>query len=179
MDQETYLKLLSQVAEYTQKKIKPYKPYKPKGQEPSEPDVEDQEELEESSVESHCEQNTTTPIELTRVIYQPSNCPDCGLAVECLKRERKQYEGGGRHWRDHCLNCDLTKHPKTGLYSLTRGEANRLYTTMQKNRGIYKSKEPQAKIAKDTGLQPSQTVPMQVQDLEDSVIYYYDKTTSE
>jgi hypothetical protein len=70
--------------------------------------------------------NPTMPVMITKLKCQPVECTDCGRQCEQGRKvDIKMYKCNGvKHWREHCLVCDLTKNPYTDKFDLSTAEAS-------------------------------------------------------
>jgi hypothetical protein len=166
MNNKEFLQRLSEVSEWHIPKLGPngcYSVAKGRERDIEHPGAITEAELEEMSeheVKQYYEQllawreaqpNESVPPEITKVKVQPTDCEDCGRHCPTGRRtERKLHESGGKHWREHCKECQMFKDPLTGEFTLSREASHQYFIQFYKpKQGKYKSKY-QPKLDKAT-----------------------------
>lgn len=88
--------------------------------------------------------NPTSPLELIGLKEEKTICNDCGR--ECSKSRRKEikYHKQVRHHIDHvrikCVECNMYKHPETGVFDVPVGPACQLFLNWAKKQYSLRNK---------------------------------------
>ena len=181
MDNEEFLRRLSEVSEWYRPRLGPNGCYSvsPKNiklvEHPGEITEQELMDMSEQEAQAYYEQlvawreqqpNESIQPEILRVKCQPVDCADCGKHCENGRRvERKLHESGGKHWRTKCVTCGLYRDPMTGKFTVTPAQAHTYLTQIAKPKlGKYRSKyQPvKEKIAKIAKIKPPEPEPVPV-----------------
>lgn len=68
--------------------------------------------------------NDTIPKVLINITQLPQQCTDCSKTVTDRQTILRRVHTPWPHWREHCVNCKLYRHPITKEYCLTYSELN-------------------------------------------------------
>lgn len=162
MDNEDFLKRLSEVADWHRPKLGPSGCNSiAKGRSvPEHPGEITEQELAEMSDEEaqeyydklmawrESQPNDSVPPEIKRLKFEPRPCDDCSQMLEQHRRtERKLYISGQRHWRERCLNCNKFRHPDTGKFTVNGLGSHQFFCDYYRPKlGVYRSKyQPEPK----------------------------------
>lgn len=158
MDQEEFLRRLSEVSEWHRPQTGPNgQPSTRKGYQvklvphPGAITEEELAEMSDQEAQAYYEQlvawreqqpNLSVPPEIVKVKHQPTNCDDCGrLCPEGRRVERKLHQTAQPHWREYCTTCELYKDPHTGKFDLPKLGAHQKFNDFYRVKlGVYKSK---------------------------------------
>ena len=126
MDNELFLKRLSELAEVTQ--IKP--PRSASVRETNEPST-----IWRSGREMEIDRkdNPTLNIASKRLKVEAKPCEDCGKMVKDRCVNRSLYTFPKRHWRKSCTGCDCVWNPETGAFDLDLKSAQAYFVRLYKN----------------------------------------------
>jgi hypothetical protein len=187
MNNELFLKRLSEVAEWTRPQTGPSgaksinKRAKEAPEHPGPISELELAEMTDTEAEQYYERlmawresqpNNSVPPEITQLKIQPVDCEDCGQHCENGRRVETRLCSTGRpHWRTRCQVCDRYKDPATGKFTLTPKEThNYLLCYYRPKLGVYKSKyQPQPK--ETNSLTKDKLYKMIATDMGDNIIY--------
>lgn len=143
MDNEQFLKRLTELAEWEYPKIGPngcesvVKKRGRKSQEEQEWEANEEEMIGEEVVVSD---NDTLPPRITKLKPHVELCPDCGETVLDRTVAIKKCYTNKPHWRQQCVTCKKHRDPRTGEFCLTGVEAQLAWQAYNRGNGIYNSK---------------------------------------
>lgn len=127
MDPILYNKLLEELAETDEMPDEPGA-FKRMGRQ----SIEEQE-FEREFLEANDGVNPTKARVIKRLKPNPTMCEDCGRVCERGRTvETKMHYTLGKHWKSHCLECDLWLNPNTGIYDLARSQTAPVYRQWMK-----------------------------------------------
>jgi len=142
MDNELFLKRLSELAEWERRQVGPNGASSVnKRLKAEDPDL-------ELSPDSFNESLAPT---IVKIKTCQRNCEDCGCVVTDRKVYRKLNTTNRPHWRDYCTACKLYKDPRTGEFSLNSKQSQVIHQAVTRGEGKYKSKY-QPNITRDKTL---------------------------
>jgi len=62
-----------------------------------------------------------------RITHEPKPCDDCGMTVIDRRIEYRQRINPELHWAQKCENCNLLKHPETGVFEVKSSQYQAIY----------------------------------------------------
>jgi hypothetical protein len=199
MNNELYLKRLSEVSEWHRPSVGPNGALSVNKRAKSAPlhpgPITEQElnDMSEEELEEYREKleawqesqpNPSLAPKIIKIKAQCQPCDDCGRQLnEAHKVEHRCYDSGITHWRSRCTNCGLFRHPQTGQYTITQAQAHQFFNSYYRsNLGKYMSKYQRMRLAEGQtaellprqGSQAAKAAVMHELDLGDRVVYSQD-----
>lgn len=169
MDNEEFLKRLSEVSEWSRPQVGPTgcASVRKGHPEPEHPGAITEAELEEMTDEEvelyyaqliawrEAQPNETLRPVIQRVKVQAKNCEDCDRhCPEGRRTQRKLHYTGSRHWREWCQTCELFRDPATGKFTLPKLGSHQYFGSYYRPKlGVYDSKY---QTADGTGTEPTE-----------------------
>lgn len=166
MDNELFLKKLSEVAEWHRPQTGPQGfPSVKRGTEKTnvpKPEPVTEAELDamsDAEVEAYYDQlikwresqpNDSVPPEIVKLKAPNKPCEDCGKELTEHRRvECKRYDSSGGHWRTRCVNCTNYQNPLTKEFNISQGASHQFFIDFYRpKQGKYNSKyQPKAKVS--------------------------------
>jgi hypothetical protein len=139
MDEELFKQKLSEVAEWQIPDIKLDSNDKRKLQNKrGRPTNEEQyqEEHEQEFINLFEGKNPTAAPELVGLKKEKTLCADCGNLCNSTQRREIKYYKNQRHHIDHvrikCIECNMYRHPETGVFNLPAGPACQVFLNWSK-----------------------------------------------
>lgn len=118
--------------------------------------------------------NPTLGPEVTKLKFQPTECPHCHKVVDkqCHIEKRFVETVGKPHWRERCVTCNLWRNPYTGVFDICSSMIGTMWN--QYLRGGEEHRKRQKKK-----MQEQQVIVAQQDFGTETITFYAEKKSSE